>query len=349
MNSAVLEEDIQLFAERFPLFNELKEQSFLITGATGHIGSIMAKCLCRLSKYRQLNITISACVRDLEKAKKLFESYPEIHLLESSLDDLSSTDLCGINYVIHLAAPTASTFYVSHPVETMQSIIGGTDSVLQFAKRNRINQVLYVSSMEVYGALPDGILANDNIMGSIDPSNARSSYPLAKRTAEALCLNYGNEYGLDVRIARLSQTFGAGINNSENRVFAQFAKSIINNKDIVLLTPGDSAHCYCYTTDSISAILYILIKGAPSTIYNVGNKNTYCSIREMAQQICSAFHSLSRVIINVDSKAPYPPSSRLNLDTSRIEALGWKPEYGLEEMYKRLIRYLCPSFPLSAS
>ena len=340
MSPTILQEDIRLFCERFPLSGELKEKSFLITGATGHIGSILAKCLLELDKTCHLDISVIACVRNLLKAKKLFQDYPAIQLLPCSSESLASTVLPDIDFVIHLAAPTASQFFISHPVETMQTIIGGTDALLQFARANRVGRLLYVSSMEVYGILPEGAKATENKVGHIDPERARSSYPLAKRAAEALCFSYWNEYRQDIRIARLAQTFGAGISESENRVFAQFAKSILGHQDIVLRTSGESAHCYCYTTDAVAAMLYILLRGEAGTVYNVGNKETFCSIREMAQRICNAFNPTIHVRTEVDSSAPYPPQSSLELDTTRLEQLGWKPYYNLEEMYDRLLRFL---------
>jgi nucleoside-diphosphate-sugar epimerase len=340
MNPAILQEDIKRFTDRFPLFDKLRGKSFLITGATGLIGSILAKCLLELNRRKHLNLSVTACVRDARKAESLFQDYPDIRLLTLSLEDLSSTTLSGVDFLVHLASPTASGFFVSHPVETMHTIINGTDAVLGFARRNQVGQVLYVSSMEVYGTLPNSVVATEDRMGDIDPTKARSSYPLAKRAAEALCLNHWTEYGMDVRIARLSQTFGAGISETENRVFAQFAKSAINKQDIVLRTTGESAHCYCYTTDAVAAMLYILFNGKAGRVYNVGNKSTFCTIKEMAQLVCRSFNPASCVRVEIDPSAPYPSSSRLILDMTRLENLGWSPEYSLEEMYSRLIQFL---------
>ena len=98
----------------------------------------------------------------------------------------------------------------------------------------------------------------EEVQGYLDPMAVRSSYPMAKRASENLCCLYASEYGVPVMIARLTQTTGAGIAKDDNRIIAQFAKLASQGKDIVLNTTGESARPYCYTTDTISALLFIL-------------------------------------------------------------------------------------------
>lgn len=343
MNQNILKEDIRYFSDSFDLFDDLKGKSILITGSTGLLGSILVKCLIELDRNKHLGISVYAHARNSAKSKALFSHYPEIHTFTCELFDLPNATIPKIDYLIHLASPTSSKLFVSHPVETFRTIVEGTDAVLRFAQNNQVTTLLYVSSMEVYGVLPKGIVATEDKMGYIDPTKARSSYSMGKRAAETLCFNFFNEYGLDVRIARLAQTFGAGISEEENRVFAQFAKSILFNRDIVLHTSGESSHCYCYTTDAISALLYIILFGKAGVAYNVGNKDTYCSIREMAELVCHSFSTSSSVRIDLDPSAPYPPATFLQLDMSRLEQLGWTPRYSLKEMYERLLCFLCPN------
>lgn len=104
--------------------------------------------------------------------------------------------------------------------------------------------------------------------GYLDPMATRSSYPLAKRAAEALCHNYASEYGVSAKVARLAQTFGAGVAIEDNRVFAQFAKAVIKQQDITLNTTGELSRSYCYTIDAVSAMLYIMLRGEAGEAYN---------------------------------------------------------------------------------
>ena len=177
-------------------------------------------------------------------------------------------------------------------------------------------------------------------MGYIDPSSARSAYPLAKQAAEELCRTYSKEYGVPARIARLTQTFGAGVSEDDNRVFAQFARSAIQGNDIVLHTKGESAKPYCYTTDAVSAMLYILLKGKKGEAYNVANKDSYISIYDLAQFVQQRYNKEVKVVISLNNQLGYAPQTRLRLGTAKIEALGWHPQYGLELMFDKLVEYL---------
>ena len=122
--------------------------------------------------------------------------------------------------------------------------------------------MVYVSSLEVYGTVTDDTNPlTESRQGYIDPMDVRSSYSMGKRAAECLCHSYAIEKSLSVSTARLAQTFGAGVDITDRRVFAQFAMSAVRNEDIVLHTTGELARMYCYTTDAVSALLHILLFG----------------------------------------------------------------------------------------
>lgn len=335
--------DIIWFATHFQLFEELRRKSLLITGVSGQIGSAMARCLSALNDKHGLGLTIYGQTRNADAARRYSRLPDDVVLLESPLERIAevlSSD--SLDAVIHLAAPTASLFFVNHPVETISSIVDGTRSVLEFARSNKGMKILYVSSMEVYGSVPDHLQpVDEHSLGSLDIANPRSSYPLAKRLAEHLCLCYGKEYGLSVRIARPCQTFGAVLSPSDQRVYAQIARSVQSGAPVVLNTPGNQSHCFCDTTDMVSGLLYVLFRGEDQGVYNIANPDTYCSIRQMAEQVCSYFDTGSEVRIELDSTKGYPSATTLLLDTRRIQALGWKPRKGLMEMYNSMLDSLC--------
>ena len=146
------------------------------------------------------------------------------------------------------------------------------------------------------------------------------------------------EYGVDVTIARLTQTFGPGVVRGDTRVFAQFAEAVLEKRDIVLHTEGRTARCYCYIDDAVSAILTLAEKGASGEAYNVANPETYCTIREMAEMLAAA-HPPTRVVVDLSGAAGrgYAPEFRMRLSTAKLEALGWRPHTALLESYERLI------------
>lgn len=294
----IQQEDIKEFSKSFKLQDNLTDSSFLITGATGLIGSTLVHCLLAMDR----SIDITCPVRRIEKAKAMYENeFEKIHFVECDLlaylNGLS-TDDC-FQYIVHCASPTAGKYMTEHPVETYLLAIDSTKAILEYARKSIPKGVVYVSSLEYYGQNFDDSIITEDKLGYVDGTDSRSSYPLGKRAAEYLCAAYAKEYGVKAMIARLTQTFGAGVSPNDNRVFAQFARSIIASENIVLHTTGKSAKPYCYTTDCISAILYILLKGEAGEAYNVANEMTYITIREMAELLCAEFNPSCKVVLDL--------------------------------------------------
>ena len=337
MVSRTQQEDIQEFVRTFALADELANASFLITGATGLIGASLIRCLVALDK----GIRIIAPVRNKEKAATMFgDVLDRVEWMECDLASCDYDHVGEADYVIHCAAPTSSKFFVDCPVETIRVIYEVTASLLSYACRQNIKGFVYLSSLEVYGSgLPDTKITED-MQGYWDVMSVRSSYPVAKRAVENLCCAYAAEYGVPVKVARLTQTTGAGIAKDDNRVIAQFAKLAAKGEDIVLHTTGESARPYCYTTDCVSALLYILLKGKKGEAYNVANDSTYISARGMAEFLRDNFNPAIDVRVELNDNMGYAPVSKLDLSTEKLRTLGWQPQYDLKQLFERLIAYL---------
>lgn len=185
-------------------------------------------------------------------------------LHQGSLEDVDSLDLPA-DYVIHTACPTASSFFMSHPVETFSAIVDGTRSMLELARRRGAASFVYVSSMEIYGMgnkqRGTEHLLDESAVGYIDPCSVRSCYSEGKRAAENLCVSYHSEYQVPVKAVRLAQTFGPGIPRDDVRLFAALARNAVAGKDFVMKTTGESTRMYSYTADAVSAILTVLVAG----------------------------------------------------------------------------------------
>lgn len=325
----ILEQDIKEIKDNFD-FSVFKNKTIMITGATGLIGKICTKSILN----SDVNAKVIALVRNKEKADNLFGSDKNLEIIVQDIK--TKIDYSGhIDYIIHCASVTASSDFVEKPVETINVALEGTRNVLDFAKNKNIISMIYLSSLEVYG-----VTDNENITekdyGYIDILNPRSSYSEGKRLVETLCISYGCEYNIPVKIARLAQTFGSGVSKDDNRVFAQFVKSVINKENIILHTKGETKRNYCYTTDAVRAIFTILTKGENNNAYNIANKNTYISIADMAK---SLENNNTKVIFEIDNKnRGYNPTVKIKLDTKKLENLGWKPIVNLDEMFERTIK-----------
>lgn len=335
----IQQEDIREFAKSFKLQDNLAGSRFLVTGATGLIGSTMVHCLLALDK----EIEITCPVRSIEKVKAMFEeAFDKIHFVECDLLTYLnglSTDDC-FQYIVHCASPTAGKYMTEHPVETYLLAIDSTKAILEYARKEKIEGVVYVSSLEYYGQNDNDNIITEDFQGYVDVYSARSSYPMGKRAAEYLCTVYALEHGVPAKIARLTQTFGAGVAPDDNRVFAQFARSVMAGTDIVLHTTGESAKPYCYTTDCISAILYILLKGQKGEVYNVANDETYITIRAMAEFLRERINTNIKVVVESHPEMGYAPVTKLHLSAEKLKALGWEPKYDLKEMFGRLMKSL---------
>ena len=227
-------------------------------------------------------------------------------------------------------------------METILTTLKGTENLLELARKKEVSAMVYLSSMEAYGVVdPEHYVVREQDYGYIDPLKVRSSYSESKRMAEGLCGAYAHEYGVPVRTARLAQTFGAGIPKSENRVFAQFARSIMSGRDIVLHTDGSKAHCYCYTSDAALGLLVVLQKGNAGEAYNISNEKTFSTIRGMAEMLIQEHPGCgSKLIFDIPEDANqfgYAPTSKMLVNSEKLMSLGWEPKVDLKEMFDRLM------------
>lgn len=319
----------------------------LVTGATGLVGSALVRTLLERNRACGDGIRVKALVRSAEKAAAVLEGYGADDGLELVCGDVETADAraCAADYVVHAACPTASQFFMEHPVETANAIVGGTVHMLEISRACEARSFVYVSSMEVYGdgnAQPglDHLLGEHEV-GFCDPLSVRSCYPEGKRMAEQYCAAYAAEYGVPAKVARLAQTFGPGIPKDDKRIFALIARNAMAGEDVVLRTTGASTRMYVYTADAVRALLTVLLRGEAGCAYNVANPATYSSVRGMAEEVAATCARIPmQVRVEVDPDAPFPPEHHLPLDVSALTALGWEPQVNLAGMYRNLMAYL---------
>lgn len=346
MENRILNEDIKNNSENIELLKEFNHKNIFVTGATGLIGSILTKTLLYYAEKNDVDINIYALVRNIDKSKKIFSDYlcEKLHLLVGDITKPIEIKE-DIDYVFHLASTTSSKAFVDTPVEVISTTLFGAMNILEFAKEKNVDGFLFTSSLEVYGVPEeneDVVVFDEGKAGYIDPLDVRSSYSEGKRMAENICASYFDEYGVPVKIARLTQTFGPGIDYGDNRVFAEFARKAIEKEDIIIHSTGTTLRPYCYTSDAISAIIHIILRGKSGTAYNVANEKAAVSIKELAEIIAITSDNKIKVIIknDVNSKMGYNPEMKIGLDTKRLMDMGWKPKYELNAMIKRLLNYM---------
>lgn len=323
----------------------LKRKRILITGATGMIGRTLVNRIINFNLYidKDERISVILPVRSIKKAIKCFgENNDYINLIEG---DIRNIDLSGIqaDYVVHAASQTSSRQFISNPIETISIAIDGIRNLLECIKKENIKKFIYLSTMEVYGTPYKGIKIDEDASSNLKTHNVRNCYSESKRMCENICAAYEAQFGIPYNILRLTQTFGTFNEYDDNRVFAEFARCAIEEKNIILRTKGETHRSYLYTEDAVDAILVVMEKAPNREMYNAANENTYCSIYEMAKlvadKICGNKISVE-IIEEENDKNGFAPTLYMNLDTKKLKSLGWFPSVDLEMMFIKMIDYM---------
>lgn len=342
LKSIVAEDGKQIAFCKSVDWERLNHSRVLITGASGLIGMTLVNGIMEYNRSMCGDIVVIACVRNIQKAKKLFQPYMEKGWLKLVCTDIQEPFELedAVDYIIHGASMTSSRAFVEKPVETIRTAVRGTENILELAVQKKIKSMIYMSSMEVYGTPIDNDPLTEERMGYLNPMAVRSSYSESKQMAENLCVSYWAEYNVPVKVVRLAQTFGPGVRSEDQRVFAEFASCVLNGEDIRLQTEGKTRRMYLYTADAACALLTALTNGKNGEAYNAANPETFCSIKEMADMVAEEFGAGRCNVVFSIPEVPnviYNPVQSVYLDTGKIQELGWQAQVGLKEMYRRMI------------
>lgn len=348
-NERIFAEDMQGICDSpFIDWDKLAGMTVFVTGATGLVGWNLVCALLYVSQKLRLNLKILALVRDSARAQERFSVFADsigkdLQFIQGTAEQLADID-GDIDYIVHGASPTASSFFSGHPAETLSIAFSGTQRALELAKAKQVRAFVYLSSMEIYGFPQKGHKVTERDIGAFLPDDTRNSYPISKLAAESLCHAYWAEYGVPAKIVRLTQTFGPGASRDDTRIFAYMGRCIQEKTDIVLKTAGETERSYLYTADAVTAILTVLLNGEPGAAYNAADETTYCSIADMAKKAAAAAGINVRFEIENVQKNGYPATLYMDLDTGALQALGWRAQFplrtmggGIVEMLERMI------------
>lgn len=276
LDNRIAAEDLeQISSAEFIPWEQLRNGTILVTGATGLIGYTLVSALLYVDKVKKLNLKVIVLVRDENKAQQRFQGMEErpgaLQYCVGTVEQLPMIE-GSIDYIVHAASQTASAEFIHHPVETIRTAVNGTENLLELARAKESHGFVYLSSMEVYGYPAKGHKVKESEIGALPPLDLRNSYPLSKQVCENLCCAYAAEYEVPAMIIRLTQTFGAGVHYQDKRIFAYFARCVMEKKDIVLKTKGETERSYLYSADAATAILTVLLKGKPGQAYNAADE-----------------------------------------------------------------------------
>lgn len=325
-------------------WNRFENKTILITGANGFLPAYMVETLLLLNndilKYSPCKVI--ALVRNEKHTKERFSNYLSDENLKIIVQDVANEInlIEKIDYIVHAASPASPKYYNIDPVGVIMPNILGTKNTLELARKNNIEGYLYFSSGEVYGQLNDGEVVNEDKYGYLDPTSVRACYGESKRMGENLCVSYGHQYNIPIKIVRPFHTYGPGMKLDDGRVFADFVKNIVNNEDIEMKSDGSAIRAFCYLSDATVAFFKILLDGEKNNAYNMANAKAIISIKDLATILVNMFPEKKLKAVFSEQSKDYlqSPVKGNSVDTSKLEKLGWKPSVSIEEGFKKTIR-----------
>ncbi|QID33625.1 UDP-glucuronic acid decarboxylase family protein [Pampinifervens florentissimum] len=240
-----------------------------------------------------------------------------------------------VDLVVHLACPASPVDYMNHPIHTMKVDSLGTLNTLGFAKLKG-SRYVFASSSEVYGSAQVHPQPED-YWGYVNPVGPRSVYDEAKRFSEALCMAYHREHGLDVRIARIFNTYGPRMRRNDGRVIPTFIEKALRGEPLPIYGDGSQTRSFCYIDDLVDGLFRLSVEeGLAGTVVNLGNPEEV-SILELAQKVIELSESSSKIEF-LPPRDDDPP--RRCPDISRAKKLlGWFPQISFEEGLKITFRW----------
>ncbi|MGF2159036.1 NAD-dependent epimerase/dehydratase family protein [Enterococcus avium] len=327
------------------IYQEFQDKKFLITGATGMIGSFMVDILMRLNEKKNYRNEIYAMTRSLKRGKKRFSHYSEsdqLHFIEQDVIDPLKSDV-KFDYIIHAASNANPILYAKEPVETIYGNFIGMSNILKYSRTCINSRVLFVSSGEMYGLAESNDIDGfpEEYVGYIDYSNARSCYPSGKRSSEVLCQSYIEEYGVDALIVRPCHVYGPTMLDSDSRALSSFIRSAVHSEDIILKSKGEQVRSNCMVSDAVTGIFYVLLKGMTGEAYNISADESTYTIQNMAKLICSL--SKQSLHFDIPSKEEVKGFSKIPvaiLKNQKLKSLGWTSRLSFEEGVSKTIAIL---------
>lgn len=332
----IVQDDLKNLIKENINFSMLENKSFLVAGANGMLATYFIYFLMYLNDKENMNIKIYALSRNENKMKEKFiqgDYRKDVILVTQDVcDEIKIED--NIDYIMHMASSANPDTISKDPVGIIKANLVGTFNILNFARQNN-SEVIFTSTREIYGKMPEGInFIKETDMGALNCFEPRACYPESKRMAETILLSYYNQFGVKFKNLRIAHTYGPGMNiNHDGRIMSDLISDVVNKRDIVLKSTGEAKRAFCYITDAISAMLYVITKGNVGEAYNIANETEEIAIKDLANLMVNLYSEYElevKYVINNNPNA-YTNFKRVGLDTTKIEKLGWKPKITLTD------------------
>lgn len=331
----------------------IEGKRLLITGGAGFLGYYLINSLLHYNRYYRKNHSIDVTVYDnfvrgiptwLSPMKT--ESNFQFRKVDISKNKIPISE--HFDFIIHAASIASPTYYRLHPIKTMDTNVNGLRHILEYAVKKKeskmqIPEILYFSSSEIYGdPAPQNIPTDESYFGNVSCIGPRSCYDESKRYGETLCVNFSQQHHIPIKIVRPFNNYGPGLKITDRRVIPDFARSILKNQPVVLLSNGAPSRTFCYVSDAIVGYVKTLIKGRMGEPYNIGVDKPEISMVSLADLMVGIAKNLwnysgsVKYAVSEDSQyLTHNPQRRCPVITKAKLELGYNPTVSLEEGIKR--------------
>ncbi len=302
----------------------------LVTGGAGFIGANLCKYL--LSK----NYTVY-CLDNFYSSSKTnissLKQYSNFSLIEHNICE----PIClenKIDEIYHLACPASPKYYQLDHINTLTTCFQGTLNILDLAAKHKA-KVLFTSTSEIYG---DPLVHPqvESYLGNVNPIGPRSCYDEGKRVAESLMVNYHLQKNIDIRIARIFNTYGPLMNEDDGRVVSNFIVSALNDDAIIIHGDGSQTRSFCYVDDMVQGLYSLMNCGEYLGPTNLGNPHEI-TINQLLNLVLKFTSSTSKVSYT-KSRIDDPTQRKPNIEKA-LQTLNWQPKIDLETGLQRTIQY----------
>lgn len=312
--------------------------NILITGGAGFVGSHLTEHHLNLGHH--VYVIDNLITGQQANIDPLLENQ-NLHFFNQDVIAFDFVQLPDMDVLYHLASPASPIQYKKYPVETMMVHSTGTHNLLEFMREGRGKRIVMASTSEVYG---DPLVHPqvEEYWGNVNPNGVRSCYDEAKRFAEALLMTYHRKYEVDVRIARIFNTYGPHMEKNDGRVVSNFVMQALSKEPITIYGDGKQTRSFCYVSDLVQGLFLLgTTENISGKVINLGNPNekTVAELAELVKQLTKSNSEIVYRPIDEDD-----PKKRKPDITKAQTILGWEPKISLEDGLEKTITYFRQRF-----
>jgi UDP-glucuronate decarboxylase len=325
-------------------------KQILITGAAGFLGfgflHFFSYLNRNLLRHGQLSIVaVDNYIRGYPRwLKELAAASPCIKLVRKDITQPWQDGTGGrFDFIIHAASIASPKVYRKYPLETLDTNVSGLRHMLELAKSDKCESILFFSSSEIYGDPPaNEIPTGETYRGNVASIGPRACYDESKRVGETLCYLYAQQYGVPAKIVRPFNNYGPGLRLADGRVLPDFCRDVLADRDIILRSDGSPTRTFCYMADALTGYLLVLLSSHHAEPFNIGSESPEISMRELAAMLLEVAGSQRRVVHIASEEVDYltdNPNRRCpNIQKART-LLGYMPTVDMKSGLRRLFEW----------